>query len=168
MTTALTPRKFGERGFTLAEVLVATLVILVGLVAVATGFQYATSGVETGRGETVRSTFGYDGAGIGVALIDSGVTPWHDDLQGASGQRVTAFVDFVNDATQAYDDYGHGTHVAGIVAGNGHDSGGSRAGIAPAAHVVSLKVLDGLGRGVISDVIAAIEYSIANRTAVQK
>lgn len=53
MTTVPTPTRAGERGFTLAEVLVATLVILVGLVAVATGFQYATSGVETGRGETV-------------------------------------------------------------------------------------------------------------------
>ena len=121
-----------------------------------------------------RAAYGYDGAGIGVAVIDSGVTNWHNDLTYSGSnplvrvqgnQRVAAFVDFVNGATQSYDDYGHGTHVAGIVAGNGHDSGGSRAGIAPAAHVVSLKVLDGLGRGVISDVIAAIEYSIANRTA---
>jgi len=53
MTTLLTRTKSDERGFTLAEVMVATLIILVGLVAVATGFQYATSGVATGRGETV-------------------------------------------------------------------------------------------------------------------
>jgi prepilin-type N-terminal cleavage/methylation domain-containing protein len=53
MTTILRRTKPDERGFTLAEVLVATLVILVGLVAVATGFQYGTSGVATGRGETV-------------------------------------------------------------------------------------------------------------------
>jgi prepilin-type N-terminal cleavage/methylation domain-containing protein len=53
MTTRLKRMLTEQRGFTLAEVLVAVFVILVGLIAVATGFQYATSGVATGRGETV-------------------------------------------------------------------------------------------------------------------
>ena len=108
-----------------------------------------------------RNELGYDGLGIGVAVIDSGITAWHDDL-GAPDQpgtqRVDRFVDFVNDRTTPYDDYGHGTHVAGIIAGNGADSGGSRAGVAPAAHLVVLKVLDGAGQGRISDVIAALGY----------
>jgi serine protease AprX len=117
--------------------------------------------------------WGYDGAGVGVAVIDSGVANWHDDLgyQGSnskvrvvSGQRVTAFVDFVNNRLQAYDDNGHGTHVAGIIAGNGYDSNGAHAGIAPAAHLVSLKVLDQHGGGVVSDVIAAFEWAVTNRT----
>jgi serine protease AprX len=117
--------------------------------------------------------FGYTGAGIGVAVIDSGITGWHDDLtyQGSSsvvkvqnGQRVAAFVDFVNGRPGAYDDNGHGTHVAGIIAGNGYDSLGARAGIAPSAHLVGLKVLDDRGRGVISDVIAALDWAIANKT----
>ncbi len=109
--------------------------------------------------------YGYSGAGIGVAVIDSGVTPWHDDLTGplGSGQRVARFVDFVNGYTQPYDDFGHGTHVSGIIAGNGRDSGGAYAGIAPGATIVSLKVLDGAGHGVISDVIAALDYAIAHR-----
>ena len=116
--------------------------------------------------------WGYDGAGVGVAVIDSGVAGWHDDLsytgnkpnvRVVAGQRVTAFVDFVNNQLQAYDDNGHGTHVAGIIAGNGYDSYGSHAGIAPAAHLVSLKVLDQHGGGVISDVIAAFEWAISNR-----
>ena len=107
----------------------------------------------------VQQQWGYDGAGVGVAVIDSGVAGWHDDLsyQGSStkvrvvnGQRVTAFVDFVNQRLFAYDDNGHGTHVAGIIAGNGYDSYGAHAGIAPAAHLVSLKVLDQHGGGVVS------------------
>jgi serine protease AprX len=121
----------------------------------------------------VQQTYGYRGAGIGVAVIDSGITSWHADLsyQGSSslvktknGQRVAAFVDFVNGRTTPYDDNGHGTHVAGIVAGNGFDTLGARAGIAPDAHLVSLKVLDQNGGGVISNVIAALDWVLKNRT----
>jgi len=116
--------------------------------------------------DTVRQQLGYDGAGIGVAVIDSGVTAWHDDLADPNApttQRVDRFVDFVGNQTQPYDDYGHGTHVAGIIAGNGADSSGARMGIAPRARLVVLKVLDALGRGRISDVIAAIDYAVAHK-----
>jgi serine protease AprX len=120
----------------------------------------------------VQESLGYTGAGIGVAVIDSGVTTWHDDLtyggtssavKTRNGQRVAAFVDFVNGHTAPYDDNGHGTHVAGIIAGNGYDTHGTRAGIAPSAHLVSLKVLDRQGRGVISDVIAALDWAVRNK-----
>src|SRR5262249_15039980 len=115
----------------------------------------------------------YDGAGVGVAIIDSGVTSWHDDLtyQGnnpsvkvVNGQRVLKFVDFVNGRTTAYDDNGHGSHGAGIIAGNGRDSNGARAGMAPGADLISLKVLDAKGGGYISNVIAALDWVVANRT----
>lgn len=111
--------------------------------------------------------YGYDGSGIGVAVIDSGVTPWHDDLTGQSapgGQRLAAFVDLVDDRTQPYDDYGHGTHVAGIVAGNGYDSSGARSGVAPNAHLIAIKALNDSGAGRISDLIAALDYVAANKT----
>lgn len=123
---------------------------------------------------SVRYFLGYTGAGVGVAVVDSGVTSWHDDLtyQGGSpavrtsgGQRVAAFVDFVNGRPTPYDDNGHGTHVGGIIAGNGYDSWGIRAGMAPEAHLVGLKVLDENGRGVISNVIAALGFAVANRQA---
>ena len=68
----------------------------------------------------VQTDMGYTGAGVGVAVLDSGITSWHDDLtNNGSGQRVVKFVDFVNNCAMAYDDNGHGTHVAGIIAGNG-------------------------------------------------
>ena len=115
----------------------------------------------------VREQLGYSGAGVGVAIIDSGITGWHDDLgDGSEGQRVTRFVDLVNGRDLPYDGYGHGTHVAGIIAGNGFDSGGARTGIAPAAHLLVIKALDDAGRGRVSDVIAAIDYVIGHRNAL--
>jgi serine protease AprX len=114
----------------------------------------------------VRQSLGLDGSGIGVAVIDSGVTPWHDDLAAptaAGSQRVSQFVDLVDGASTAHDEYGHGTHVAGIIAGNGFDSDGARAGIAPGAHLVVLKVLNESGQGWISDVIAALDYVVAHK-----
>jgi len=115
-----------------------------------------------------RAELGYDGAGVGVAVVDSGAFQYHDDLKPNStwaGNRVVAFRDFVGTKEYAYDDYGHGTHVAGIIAGNGYSSSGKRIGIAPGSHLVVLKVLDDQGRGVISDIIAAIDYAVQNRAA---
>ena len=82
---------------------------------------------------------GYTGRGIGVAVIDSGIAA-HRALRG----RVVAAMDFTDSRSLVRDDYGHGTHVAGIIAGS-QDSG--YAGVAPGAHLVSLKVLkaDGIG-----------------------
>ena len=136
-----------------------------------TGGEMNRAAVTVGA-RAVQADFGYNGAGVGVAVIDSGITSYHHDLTylGSSslvrtlaGQRTTGFVDFVNGRTTPYDDNGHGTHVAGIIAGNGLDSLGARAGIAPAAHLVGLKVLDAQGRGVISNVIAALDWVVANK-----
>jgi subtilisin family serine protease len=111
----------------------------------------------------VHDTLGFDGTGVGVAIVDSGVANWHDDL---GSDRVARFVDFVNFQPAAYDDYGHGTHVAGIIAGSGYDSGGRRRGVAPGATLLVEKVLDASGQGYISNVIAAIDYAIANKDAL--
>jgi serine protease AprX len=116
--------------------------------------------------KNVHAQYGYTGAGVGVAVIDSGITAWHDDLTVANrqGQRVTAFVDFVNNQTAKYDDWGHGTHVAGIIAGNGYDSSGARQSIAPKANIIALKALDFEGKGTISNIIAALDWVVSNRT----
>lgn len=134
------------------------------------GHNYRTS-VTTGA-KNARTQYGYSGAGIGVAVIDSGITNWHDDLSGASSsqafpygnQRVRKFVDFVGGQTQPYDDNGHGSHVAGIVSGNGYDSGSTKAGPAPGSSLVVLKVLDANGQGSISNIIAALNW-VANNAA---
>jgi subtilisin family serine protease len=122
------------------------------------------SGLQRGT-RWIRDNLGLDGSGVGIAMVDSGVTAWHDDLTGPGqvGQRVVRFVDFVNHRQAPYDDYGHGTHVAGILAGNGTDSQGEWTGMAPGANLVALKVLDENGDGYVSDVIDAIEYAIAHR-----
>jgi serine protease AprX len=116
----------------------------------------------------VQELMGYTGDGIGVAVIDSGVTGWHDDLTPANGQgqRVSHFMDFINGQTQPYDDWGHGTHVAGIVGGNGFDTNGTRRSIAPDANIIGLKALDGQGHGTISTIIAALDYAVANKNAL--
>jgi serine protease AprX len=96
----------------------------------------------------------YSGAGVGVAVIDSGVEN-HKTLR----SRVVASYDFIGG--KGRDEYGHGTHVAGIVAGAREDG---HPGIAPGAHIVSLRVLDAAGGGDTSDVIAAMDFAVANRT----
>ncbi|MES2459565.1 MAG: S8 family serine peptidase [Armatimonadota bacterium] len=107
-----------------------------------------------------------NGRGITVAVLDSGVAPV-GDLAG----RIVGFKDFVNGASSVpYDDYGHGTHVAGIVAGSGASSTGSGAtrtyrGIAYGANIVGAKVLGATGQGTVSDAIAGIEWCIENKAA---
>ncbi|MGE0705151.1 MAG: S8 family peptidase [Vicinamibacterales bacterium] len=134
-------------------------------------FNYRTS-VSVGA-LAVQESYGLTGAGVTVAVIDSGIATWHDDMslgQVATAypygdQRVAGFVDFVNGRGQPYDDNGHGTHVTGIIAGNGVDSQGEKAGIAPNASIVSLKVLDADGTGTISNLIAALDWVAANHAA---
>ena len=101
---------------------------------------------------------GYTGNGITVAVLDSGVDASHADLR----HRVVGFVDYVNGRTAPYDDNGHGTHVAGIIAGSGADSFGKQAGVAPGANIVALKVLDSTGLGKVSNVLAAVDWVLAN------
>ena len=111
---------------------------------------------------------GYNGQGIGVAVIDSGITDSHPDLWDSteSHSRVVYHQDFTgtpttNSSGAKYDLYGHGTHVAGIVGGNGYLSSGSYIGVAPAVNLVDLRALDSTGTGTDSTVIAAIEQAIA-------
>jgi serine protease AprX len=100
------------------------------------------------------------GQGIGVAIVDSGVT-LHDDIR----QRVVASVKFNSKSPNLTDGYGHGTHIAGIVAGNGTRSTGGYIGVAPRANLVNVKISDDRGAGSISDVVAGLEWVLNNREA---
>lgn len=103
-----------------------------------------------------RQAPGFDrsSAGFAVAIIDSGLQP-HPDLPLA---RIRAFEDFVGGSATPVDGCGHGTHVAGIIAGNGRSSDGAYAGIAPAVDIVALRVLADDCSGNTSDVIDALEW----------
>ena len=97
------------------------------------------------------------GKGVGVAVIDSGVDPGGDF-------SIVRSVDFTDRGL--FDEYGHGTHLAGLVASRGALSQGAYVGIAPRADLISLKVLDAAGYGATSTVIEAIEFAIVNRKAL--
>jgi serine protease AprX len=100
----------------------------------------------------------YDGGGVAVALLDTGVTE-SDDL----GDRLLARVDLTPEH-DGFDRYGHGTHMSGIIAGTGAASNGQWTGVAPGADLVSVKVAGPDGSTDVSTVIAGLQWVVANRT----
>lgn len=109
------------------------------------------------------------GNGVTVAVVDSGVRP-HKDLADPSNQatRIVDSVNFVTGNPTVDDLCGHGTHVAGIIAGNGAASTGNQYfrtfyGIARKANIVNVRVLDANGQSDVSTVVAGIQWVINNR-----
>ena len=112
----------------------------------------------------------FKGAGVTIAVVDSGVAQ-HPDIQ-----TMMAAVDFVGTPPlqggvppmapeNSIDPNGHGTHVAGILVGTGsHSPDGRMAGVAPQASLISVRVLDGTGRGLTSDVLAGLQWILDNKT----
>ena len=93
-----------------------------------------------------------------MAVLDSGIDKNHPDLIG----KVVAEKNFLTDEVTADDLLGHGTMVAGIIAGSGNASNGKYKGIAPGASLLNVKVIDSKGDGKVSDIIAGIEWAIYN------
>ena len=100
----------------------------------------------------------YTGKGIGVCILDPGIYE-HIDFTG----RIWAFYDFLAFKRRPYDDNGHGTHVAGLVAGDGTASMGKYRGAAPGCGIIALKVLDRYGTGSQDDVLRALRWIRENR-----
>lgn len=104
---------------------------------------------------------GYD---VTVAVVDSGISP-HPDLNDYNGvSRVIKRVNFTPSYTSPDDFYGHGTHIAGTIAGLGQSSGGVYLGVAMEAKLVDVKVMDDWGYGNTSDVVAGLQWIYNNRT----
>nr|CAA9290318.1 hypothetical protein AVDCRST_MAG63-4302 [uncultured Armatimonadetes bacterium] len=126
-------------------------------------FTVASSGADVAF-----SRYRLTGAGVAVAVVDSGIRE-SVDLARNNKSRVVARVDYVAGIGAAGNDgYGHGTHVAGIIAGNGAGSTGPNYhrtfyGIARKADLVDLRVLDATGQGPVSDVVKAIDWVVANK-----
>lgn len=98
------------------------------------------------------------GKGIGVAIFDTGIG-YHPDLfPSHSSTGLVAFIDTIYGKKQYYDDNGHGTHIAGILAGNGEACNGLFEGIAPGCHYVMIKVLNQHGEGSTENVLAGIAW----------
>jgi len=111
---------------------------------------------------------GFDGTGVDVGVIDTGVDTNHPDLVG----KVDAAQNFVpagepggGDQADVTDRFGHGTHVASIVAGTGAASGGRYKGVAPNARLIIAKALSDAGSGSDSAIIAAMQWEVATRHA---
>lgn len=113
--------------------------------------------------DKVKETIGYwcgdtrnkrcTGKDVGVAVLDTGLAP-HPDFRG----RVRMFKDCINHRNLPYDDSGHGTHVAGILAGSGRMSGGVLAGMAPEAELIIVKMLDQKGEGSVDQISEAVDW----------
>jgi serine protease AprX len=108
------------------------------------------------------------GRGVGVAVLDSGVATTSD----LANSRIVGWKDFVNKQKLPYDDAGHGTFVAGLIAGDGTaslplDQGGTATmqfrGAAPAANIIGVKVLDSTGQGRASAVMAGVLWAVAHK-----
>lgn len=105
---------------------------------------------------------GYDGTGIIVGHIDSGVNYNHADIANSMWDGGEAFphhgYDVVNNDNDPMDGHGHGTHTAGIIAGQGNS--GMRTGVAPGAKIMAIKILTDEGEGSDTDFIAGVEFAL--------
>ena len=111
------------------------------------------------------NTMGYDGYGLRVAVIDSGINE-NEAFQDGTTSRLVYQKSFIKGVSSTSDGYGHGTHVASIIAGDGEGADISTAkyrGMAPYADIVNLRVLDDNGAGKDSYVIAALQWITENK-----
>lgn len=98
---------------------------------------------------------GYDGSGVTVAVLDTGIDANHPDVAG----KIVEQVDFTGNPNGAKDGHGHGTHVAATIAGSGAASNGLRKGVAPGAKLLIGKVCNDSGSCPTDGIIAGMEWA---------
>ncbi len=101
---------------------------------------------------------GITGHGVAVAVLDTGACK-HPDF----ADRIVAFRDFEKGRHEIYDDNSHGTHVCGIIGGDGRVSGGRYCGVAPGCRLMPIKVLDDKGLGSVESMIKGMDYILEMR-----
>jgi serine protease AprX len=122
---------------------------------------HAPSGVFTREsGATSVWSGGDTGDGVNVAVLDTGIDPLPD-----FAGRLAGGVDLSGEGNPLHDSYGHGTFVAGLVAGNGASSAGEYSGEAPGAGLVAVKVAGATGQTDLATVIAGVSWAVSNRSA---
>src|SRR4030095_12337035 len=128
------------------------------------GHLSATTGADKVRTASGPNTNGFDGEGVGIAVVDSGIDSGHKSfLDKSNNLRVIYNEDFTGEG-RIDDPYGHGTHVAGLAAGNGRIANAKYLGIAPKANLINLRVLNSEGIGSTSSVLDALDWIATNRT----
>jgi serine protease AprX len=109
---------------------------------------------------------GLDGSGVTVAVVDSGIS-LDDDFSAVAGEsgsdRVNMQLGFNSSAYTAQDVFGHGTHVAGIIGGNGTKSDGFYKGVAPGVNLIGIKISDDYGMAYESDTVEALQWIFDNK-----
>ncbi len=119
-------------------------------------------GIDRVQQAPAQGGLGYSGTGVGICTVDTGIFAGHEEFVAPDGtSKVAGFVDFVRNLPSAYDDNGHGTHVASIAAGDGtgiDDFAPTYRGVAPGARLFAAKVLDANGSGSSDAVIAGIDW----------
>ena len=103
-----------------------------------------------------------DGSGINVAVIDSGISP-HNDLRASNGVYRIVHSLNLSDEADANDYSGHGSHVAGIIAGNGNTTNGVRPGVASKVGLINVKVSNAQGMSLVSDIVAGLQWIYDNK-----
>lgn len=127
---------------------------------IASVYQFAVNAPSVWNAATPRT-----GKGVGVAVLDTGVTFANntDFLDSFGVSRVAVNLSFNPTTTNTTDGYGHGTHVSGIIGGDGDQLSGRYVGIAPQATLLNVKISDNQGAASLSDVISGVQWAVANK-----
>ena len=126
------------------------------------GHMTTTTGAQQVRTQkALLGSYQLDGSNVSIAVLDSGIDATHKSFSSQSG-KITVNKDFTGE-NRTDDPYGHGTHVASVAAGVGTPTSGAYEGVAPAAKLLNLRVINSQGIGTVSGVLKALDWVLANR-----